>query len=102
MAATLGTRQTAAAARRTLPQVPGTRPVVLIAEDDEDTRFMLRTLLGRGGYAVVEAADGEQAVAAAERERPDLILMGGSLPRLDGPAAVRRIRQLDSLAAVPV
>jgi CheY-like chemotaxis protein len=75
---------------------------VLVAEDHDDTRFLLRTLLERRGHAVVEASDGEEACAAAARERPDLILMDGGLPLLDGIAATRRLRGLASLAGVPI
>jgi CheY-like chemotaxis protein len=75
---------------------------VLVAEDHEDTRQLLRTLLERRGLTVVEAGDGFAAVDAAERERPDLILMDGGLPLLDGFAATRRLRGLPALAAVPI
>lgn len=75
---------------------------VLVAEDHEDTRDLLRTLLERRGVAVVEAGDGVEAVELAERERPDLILMDGGLPRLDGVSATRRLRGLPSLAGVPI
>jgi|ERR671927_79593 CheY-like chemotaxis protein len=75
---------------------------VLVAEDHEDTRYLLRTLLERRGYAVVEVGDGLAAVSAAERECPDLILMDGSLPLLDGYAATRRLRGVPALAAVPI
>ena len=75
---------------------------VLVAEDHEDTRSLLRTLLEQRGFAVVEADDGFEAVNAAERERPDLILMDGGLPRLDGVAATRRLRGLPALSAVPI
>ena len=51
---------------------------------------------------VVEAHDGEEAVSLAERETPDLILMDGSLPRLDGISAMRRMRRLASLSGVPI
>ncbi|HEX8502511.1 MAG TPA: response regulator [Pyrinomonadaceae bacterium] len=75
---------------------------VLVAEDHEDTRFLLRTVLERRGLAVVEAADGEEACDVAARERPDLILMDGGLPRLDGVAATRRLRGLDGQPRVPI
>ena len=77
-------------------------PLVMVAEDHEDTRFMLRTILEGRGLAVVEAGDGEEAVSLAERETPDLILMDGSLPRLDGISAMRRMRGLTSLSGVPI
>ncbi len=68
-------------------------PRVLVAEDHEDTRVMLKVMLERSGCQVFEASDGLEAVEAAERERPDLILMDGSLPLLDGLGATRRIRE---------
>jgi CheY-like chemotaxis protein len=75
---------------------------VLVAEDHDDTRFLLRTLLERRGLAVVEAADGEEACDVAARERPDLILMDGGLPVLDGVSATRRVRGLEGLSGVPI
>lgn len=68
-------------------------PLVLVAEDHEDTRDMLRLILERQGCRVCVATDGLEAVEAAERERPDLILMDGTLPRLDGLGATRRLRE---------
>ncbi|HEX8853430.1 MAG TPA: response regulator [Pyrinomonadaceae bacterium] len=78
------------------------RPVVLVVEDFEDNRFMMRRLLEMSGYRVVEAVNGQEAVETAQRERPDLILMDLSLPLLDGLAATRRIRQQDGLSKVPI
>ncbi len=75
---------------------------VLVAEDHDDTRFLLRLLLEQRGLAVVEATDGEEACEVAARECPDLILMDGGLPLLDGIAATRRMRGLASLARVPI
>lgn len=77
--------------------------LVLIVEDHEDTRYMLRTVVEmRGGASVVEAEDGEMATALAESLHPDLILMDGTLPLLDGFAATRRIRGLASASDVPI
>jgi CheY-like chemotaxis protein len=71
-----------------MPDVPDSLeradpPTVLVAEDHTDTRLMLRILLERKGYRVVEAGDGLEAVEAARRERPNLVLMDVSLPALD-------------------
>lgn len=77
-------------------------PVVLVVEDFEDNRFMMRRLLEMSGYRVVEAVNGEQAVEAAVSEKPDLILMDLSLPKLDGLAATRRIRKQDGLSRTPI
>lgn len=78
------------------------RPVVLVVEDHEDTRFLLRMLLEQDGYATLEVADGLAAVEIAGREHPDLILMDGSLPGLDGLSATRRMRAKEHLREVPI
>jgi two-component system cell cycle response regulator DivK len=80
----------------------GEPPVVMVVEDFEDNRFMMRRLLEMSGYRVLEAINGEEAVELAHRERPQLILMDLSLPQLDGLAATRRIRQYDGLRDVPI
>ena len=80
----------------------GTRATVLVVEDFEDNRFMMRRLLEMSGYQVVEAVNGRQAVEKAESERPDIILMDLSLPLLDGLAATRQIRQQDGQSKVPI
>jgi two-component system cell cycle response regulator DivK len=77
-------------------------PVVMVVEDFEDNRFMMRRLLEMSGYRVLEAINGEEAVELAHRERPQLILMDLSLPQLDGLAATRRIRQHAELRDVPI
>ena len=69
------------------------QPTILVVEDHDDTREMLHMLLEMWGCRVVEARDGLEAVAAASRERPEMILMDGSLPFLDGLGATRRIRE---------
>jgi two-component system, cell cycle response regulator DivK len=80
----------------------GGEPTVLVVEDFEDNRFMMRRLLEMSGYRVVEAVNGEQAVEVAAEVRPDLILMDLSLPKLDGLAATRRIRRNVGLQEVPI
>src|SRR5215210_1396232 len=77
---------------------PSVKPLVLVVEDHDDTRFLLTYLLGMWGCRVAIAEDGEMAVCLAEQTCPDLILMDASLPRLDGLAATRRIRELEALA----
>jgi CheY-like chemotaxis protein len=69
------------------------KPTVVIAEDHDDTREMLGMLYRTWGCRVVEASNGLEAVDAASREHPALILMDGSLPYLDGLAATRQIRK---------
>jgi len=73
------------------PSAP--QPIILVVEDHDDTREMLRMLLVGWGCRVVEACNGLDAVEAASREKPQLILMDGRLPLLDGLDATRRIRE---------
>lgn len=72
---------------------PARQPTILVVEDHNDTREMLHTLLEMWGCRVVEACNGLEAVEAASRERPQLILMDGRLPFVDGLEATRRIRK---------
>ncbi|HLM56255.1 MAG TPA: response regulator [Pyrinomonadaceae bacterium] len=83
-------------------QPDNTRRTILVVEDVEDTRQMLALQLRGQGYEVVEAADGREALEAAERARPDLVLMDLSLPTLDGLSAVYRLRESEATARVPV
>jgi len=77
-------------------------PVVLIVEDHDDTRVMLKTLLGMFGCHAIEAEDGEQALNAAEKAHPDLILLDMKMPRLDGLTVTRLIRSHPNLHEVPI
>lgn len=77
-------------------------PLVLIAEDHEDSRDALRTLLDAFGYRVVEAENGREAVERALAERPDLILMDMMMPQVDGFQATREIRAAQGLRDVPI
>ena len=75
---------------------------VLLVEDNEMNRDMLSRRLERRGYQVVMAFDGEQGVAMAKSERPNLILMDMSLPIIDGWEATRLIKQAPETRAIPV
>ena len=75
---------------------------ILVVEDQEDNRQILRDLLSNAGFEMIEAEDGEKGVAAAARERPDLILMDIQLPILDGYEATRRIKANPELKAIPI
>lgn len=75
---------------------------ILLVEDNEMNRDMLSRRLTRKGFGVIIAVDGEQGVAMASSEQPDLILMDMSLPLLDGWEATRRIKAGDSTKQIPV
>ena len=75
---------------------------ILVVEDQEDNRRILRDLLTSKGYEIIEAADGEEGVAMAGEHIPDLILMDIQLPGLDGYEATRRIKSNADLAGIPI
>ena len=75
---------------------------ILVIEDHEDNRRILRDLLTSAGYESLEAVTGEEGVALAETQRPDLILMDIQLPGLDGYEATRRIKANPALRHIPV
>lgn len=78
------------------------KPTILIAEDSEDLRGFLKTFLEGHGYRIVEACEGQEAIAATMRERPDLVLMDLGLPGTDGLTAVRKIREHRPAADTPI
>ena len=75
---------------------------VLVIEDHEENRRIVRLLLASAGIEMIEAVTGEEGVAAAEKERPDLILMDIQLPGLDGYEATRRIKANPALRHIPI
>ena len=75
---------------------------ILYVEDNEDNVYMLRRRLERKGLEVVVANDGKAGIAAAECERPDLILMDLSLPGIDGWEAARRLKSSPDTQAIPI
>ena len=77
-------------------------PKILLVEDDEMNRDMLSRRLERRGYQVVIAVDGEQGMAMARSEAPDLILMDMSLPVLDGWEAARQLKTAPETRAIPI
>ena len=78
------------------------KPVILVVDDFDDTRLLLRTWLERKGFEVIEAENGHEAVSQAETKRPNLIIMDLEMPELDGLAATRKIRAVKELQKVPV
>jgi two-component system, cell cycle response regulator DivK len=69
---------------------------ILVVEDQEDNRQILRDLLGSASFRMIEARDGQQAVTMARSEHPDLILMDIQLPLVDGYEAKRSIKAMPS------
>jgi len=86
------TRSSAASSLRT----------ILVVDDFDDNRLLLRIWLERRGFRVVEAENGLEAIKLATSEIPDLIIMDMEMPRLDGLSATRRIREVPSLSKVPI
>ena len=75
---------------------------ILVVDDFEDTRLLLRTWLQKKGYHVIEAENGNQAVAEAVASQPDLIIMDVEMPELDGLSATRKIRTMASSEELPI
>ena len=75
---------------------------ILVVEDTEDNRQILRDLLSMAGYELVEAHDGAEGVAKAAEHKPDLILMDIQMPVMDGYEATRRIKADPALKGIPV
>lgn len=75
---------------------------VLIVEDAEDSRYLMRLELEQLGYLVIEAENGEKAVQLALQERPDIILMDLTLPVMDGLAATAKIRSHAEMRNIPI
>ena len=75
---------------------------ILYVEDNEDNVYMLSRRLKRKGFEIVVAVDGEQGVEMAFSEKPDLILMDLSLPKMDGWTATKRIKSNNDLKSIPI
>jgi DNA-binding response OmpR family regulator len=78
------------------------RPVVLVADDDQDILTLVALRLERDGYEVVGATDGERALAAAFERSPDLALIDVSMPKLDGYEVARRLRRHAATREIPI
>ena len=75
---------------------------ILYVEDNEDNVYMLSRRLKRKGFEIVVATDGEMGVQMAETEKPDLILMDLSLPKMDGWTATKTIKSNENLKSIPI
>jgi two-component system, cell cycle response regulator DivK len=75
---------------------------ILVVEDQEDNRQIMRDMLAGTDYEITEAENGEEALAAIAKQRPDLILMDIQLPIMDGYTATRRIKDDPALRAIPI
>ncbi len=75
---------------------------ILVVEDQPDNRQIIRDMLAPTDYEITEAENGEEALAAITKQRPDLILMDIQLPIMDGYAATRRIKADPALRSIPI
>ena len=75
---------------------------ILVADDDKDNRAIMAAALTAGGYRVLLACDGLEAIDAALKERPNLILLDMSMPRLSGWDTVKRLKSMPQTASIPV
>lgn len=75
---------------------------VMVVEDYDDVRMMMKVLISWYGYEVIEASDGYEAIEKSTRHRPDLILMDLALPLMDGATAMQIIRKIDGFEKVSI
>lgn len=75
---------------------------ILVVEDNRDNMILIVDILESLDYNVIQAEDGERGVSLADSERPDLILMDLSLPKMDGWTATRMIKENDDLKHIPI
>jgi len=75
---------------------------ILYVEDNDDNVYVVKNRLGRAGFTILVAVDGEQGLAMAVAERPDLILMDLSLPVLDGWETARRLKAAEATRDIPI
>jgi DNA-binding response OmpR family regulator len=78
------------------------QPVILAADDDPDIRELVAFRLERSGYTVLQAADGEEALALALEHTPDLAVLDVMMPKIDGFELVRRLRAEDATKRMPI
>jgi len=77
-------------------------PKILVVDDDRDIRLVLGAILEGAGYETVEAANGLEALALVKAERPDVVLLDLSMPRMDGMEVLRHLRANPETAGIPV
>lgn len=77
-------------------------PTVLLVEDNEDNLRIYSTILNFAGYRVIEAMDGEAGLESARRDKPDLILMDVSIPKIDGWEATKILKADPATASIPI
>jgi two-component system cell cycle response regulator DivK len=75
---------------------------ILVVEGQKDNRQIIRDTLAGSDYQITEAEDGEQALAAVAKQRPDIILMGIQLPIMDGYEVARRIKADPAFRSIPI
>jgi two-component system cell cycle response regulator DivK len=76
--------------------------IVLVVDDNEETRWLVADVLKRAGYVVLEAGDGQLALDIAQRNHPDLVLLDMTLPGMDGLEVTKRFKSNSALAAIPL
>jgi CheY-like chemotaxis protein len=85
-----------------MSEIDSRNPIVLVVEDDEDTRYLTRLALEARGFRICEAENGDEAIVMAFREQPNAILMDISMPLMNGLTAAARIREHENFRTIPI
>jgi two-component system cell cycle response regulator DivK len=75
---------------------------ILVVEDNEDSRELVVKILKNKGYQMIEAVDGEEAIDKALKEKPNLILMDISIPKIDGREVTKKLKSMEEFAEIPI
>jgi CheY-like chemotaxis protein len=75
---------------------------ILVVDDEPFMVRMIQIILERGGYAMVEAASGDEAIEVAQKEQPSLVIMDAMMPKMDGFTALRLLKQEPATSSIPV
>lgn len=88
--------------RRNFRNIPSEDACVLVVDDSKTIRFALKKMLSQGGYRVLEAENGQEAIELAQQHRPVLIIMDIVMPGLNGFQATRRMRKIERTRDIPI
>jgi len=85
-----------------MDEIKGLSKKILVVDDNQDSRELVVKVLKNKGYEIIEAIDGEEALEKAVAEKPDLILMDISIPKINGYEVTRRLKTIEEFKDTPI